>query len=163
MTLLHEYHHENNNFFSHFIQYVIELGFPVIFFPIYYVFETIILDEWIILFSTLLYSTTHNINYGCFHVNNVHNLHHKEYLTNIGPDICDIIFDTKNPLNKSVENTNHYIPNAILITIFIMFIKYLYLNETYKNIINKIATYFLLTCLIIYISCSLYFYSFNKT
>jgi hypothetical protein len=157
-SILHQYHHDNDNFFSHFIQYIIELGFPVIFLPIYYIFETIILDEWIILFSALFYSTTHNINYGYFRVNDVHRLHHKDYLTNIGPDICDIIFGTKNPLNKSVENTNHYIPNVIIITIFIMFIKYLYTNKTYKNIINKITIYFLLFCLIMYITLSLYIY-----
>ena len=91
-------------------------------------------------------------------MNDVHRLHHKDYLTNIGPDICDIIFGTKNPLNKSVENTNHYIPNVIIITIFIMFIKYLYTNKTYKNIINKITIYFLLFCLIVYITLSLYIY-----
>jgi hypothetical protein len=160
-TILHRYHHNNNNFFSHFIHYTIELGFPGFFLPLYYLFGPLFLDEWIVMFSVLFYSSVHNINYGYFHVNNVHTLHHKHYLTNIGPDICDIIFGTKNPLNESVENTNHYIPNIIIITILILFIKYLYLNETYKNIIKKIITYFLLACLIINTTSSLYFYVYN--
>jgi len=162
-SALHTYHHENNNFFSHFVQYIIELGFPAIFLPIYYVYGTIILDEWIIMFSALFYCSTHNINYGYFHVNEEHSMHHKEYFTNIGPDICDIIFGTKNHLNKTVENTNHYIPNVIIITIIILFLKYLYTDEIYKNAINKLTNIFLISCITIYIICSIFvYYSIDK-
>jgi hypothetical protein len=158
-SILHRYHHENDNFFSHFVQYIIELGFPVIFLPIYYIFGTTFLDEWIIMFSTIFYSTTHNINYGYFHVNDVHSIHHLDRLTNIGPDICDIIFGTTNALNKSVENTNHYIPNVIVITIIILFFQYLYTsNDIYKNILEKLSIIFLITCGIINITCSIFMY-----
>jgi hypothetical protein len=157
-SILHRYHHNNNNFFSHFIQYIIELGFPVIFLPIYYIFGTTILDEWIIMFTALFYSTTHNINYGYFHVNDVHTIHHKDSLTNIGPDVCDIIFGTKNYLNESVENTNHYIPNIIIITFIVLFFKYLYTNEKYKDILTQLSIIFLITCSVIYIACSLFVY-----
>jgi len=159
-SLLHRYHHKNNNFFSHFVQYIVELGFPVIFLPIYYIHGTTIIDEWIIIFSALFYSTIHNINYGYFHVNDVHSMHHKDYLTNIGPDICDIIFGTKNHSNKSVENTNHYIPNIIVVTIIILFFQYLYKNERYKNILRKLSMIFSTICAIIYINCTLFVYYF---
>jgi len=157
LTILHKYHHDHSNFFSHFIQYIIELGYPAIFLPIYYLFGTPILDEWIIMFSALFYSTIHNINYGYLRVNNVHFLHHTHPTTNIGPDLCDIIFGTKNPLNETVENTNHYIPNVIVITICILFLKKLCLtNEWFKNIFSKIVIYFLISSFLFYIGASVY-------
>jgi hypothetical protein len=99
-----------------------------------------------LLFFTLFYSSVHNINYGYFHVNNVHSLHHKHPLTNIGPDICDVIFGTKNPLNESVENTNHYIPNILIITILILCVKYFYYsNDFFKKICKNLIINFLFT------------------
>lgn len=156
--VLHYYHHTHDNFFSHFIQYVIELGFPVLFLPVYYIFGTIFLDEWVILFSALLYSSVHNINYGYFHVNDVHSLHHTDCLTNIGPDLCDVFFGTKNQSNKSVENTNHYIPNIIVTTILVVVLKQLY--ATHRIVLNKLLILFLTSCAIIYVTCTLVVYFF---
>ena len=87
----------------------------------YYYYDTIFLDEWTLMFSTIFYSTIHNINYGYFRVNDVHSLHHKFPFTNVGPDLCDIMLNTKNKLNTTVENTNHYIPNIIIITILLWY------------------------------------------
>jgi len=158
LTILHKYHHNNNNFFSHLSQCLLELEFPAIFLPFYYIFGNI-LDEWVILFSVLFYSSVHNINYGCFRVNNVHSLHHKNYLTNIGPDVCDIIFGTKNHLNEFVENTDHYIPNILIATIFVVCLKYFYYsNETFKNIFKNILITFLISCLTINIIGSIVIY-----
>jgi hypothetical protein len=160
--VLHRYHHEHNNFFSHFIQYILEIGFPVVFLPVYYLYGSFILDEWILMFSALFYSSVHNINYGCFHVNDVHSLHHKNELTNIGPDLCDIMFGTKNSLNDTVENTNHYIFNIIILTIFMLCLKSFYLNETFKKIFDKFIFVFLISCLVISITFSTYFYFFHN-
>ena len=157
-TILHRYHHNHNNFFSHFIQYVIELGFPFVFLPLYYYFGTIFLDEWIVMFSAIFYSTVHNINYGYFRVNNVHSLHHKSPFTNVGPDLCDVIFKTKNKVNKNVENTNHHIPNIIIVTSLILLLKRLYSNVSYTDILKKILIGFLLSCLTITIVSSCYLY-----
>jgi hypothetical protein len=139
-----------------------ELGFPAVFLPGYFVFGTILLDEWTIMFSTLLYSTIHNINYGVFHVNDVHKLHHEEYLTNLGPDVCDVIFGTKNPLNETVENINHCIPNITIITILILFLKTLCLSKLIKNILRDLLVLFLFMCVIIYIVCTIVVYFYCK-
>ena len=157
-TILHQYHHNNDNFFSHFIHYVIELGFPCVFLPLYYYYDTIFLDEWTLMFSTIFYSTIHNINYGYFRVNDVHSLHHEFPFTNVGPDLCDIMFNTKNKLNTTVENTNHYIPNIIIITILLLFLKRLYSNVLYQNILKKSLIGFLISCAIITVTSSLYLY-----
>ena len=111
----------------------------------------------------LFYTSVHNINYGYFRINNVHSLHHKTYFTNLGPDICDIMFGTKNNLNETVENTNHYIPNIIIITLIVLCLQYFCLNETFNNIFNKFIVIFLLSCTILYITSSIYiFYFINK-
>lgn len=162
-TVLHHYHHDNSNFFSHFIQLIMELAFPAIFLVLQYLYGTIFLDKWVIMLFVLFYTSVHNINYGYFRINNVHSLHHKTYFTNLGPDICDIMFGTKNNLNETVENTNHYIPNIIIITLIVLCLQYFCLNETFNNIFNKFIVIFLLSCTILYITSSIYiFYFINK-
>ena len=133
-TILHHYHHENNNFLSHISQVLTELSFPVMIFPLYFIFGTIYFDEWILFLFAIFYSSVHNINYGMFRVNDVHYLHHQFMNTNIGPDICDVIFNSKNPKNNTVENTNHYIPNIIIGTAIVLLIKHFYnKNDFWKN------------------------------
>lgn len=83
------------------------------------------MDVWVILFSVLLYSSVHNINYGYLKLNNVHSLHHNNPFTNLGPDICDIIFGSKHNSNSLPENTNHHIPNMIVVTSLILLLRYL--------------------------------------
>ena len=122
-TILHHYHHENDDFFSHFSQIVFELTLIILIMPFYYLLGNKYVDIWSSIFFILFYSSVHNYNYGQLRVNNVHFLHHTNIYTNIGPDICDIAFGTKNPENTEVENTNHYIPNIIIITFLIIFIK----------------------------------------
>ena len=161
-TVLHHYHHDHSNFFSHFIQGVMELGFPSIFLILQYLYGTIFFDKWVIMLFVLFYTTVHNINYGYFRINNVHSLHHKNYFTNLGPDFCDVMFDTKNNLNETVENTNHYIPNIVIITGIILCLQYFYLNESFKNIFDKFICIFLLSCSALYFICSAYIYYFYK-
>ena len=149
-TILHHYHHDNNNFFSHFSQILLELSLSYSVFTLHYISENYLgynfIDIWTGLSYVLFYSSVHNYNYGQLRVNDVHYLHHQNILTNIGPDICDIAFGTKHPDNKEVENTNHYIPNVILSTIFILFVKYLCINENIK--IHLLNLYFISIALI---------------
>jgi hypothetical protein len=142
-TILHHYHHENNNFFSHFSQILLELSLGMVVLPYYYFLGSNYLDIWTTIFFTLFYSTIHNYNYGQLRVNDVHFLHHKDIYTNIGPDICDIAFNTKHPNNKEVENTNHYIPNIIIITVFILILKYLTANITIRHTLINIFMVFM--------------------
>jgi hypothetical protein len=108
---VHLYHHNNNNWFSHFIQIVLEFSTLLLLIPINYILNLNIVNNWVIIFFYLFYTTVHNINYSFFHVNDTHEKHHNETSTNLGPDICDIIFYTK--YNEEIENTDHYIFNII--------------------------------------------------
>ena len=117
-----------------------------------------------VLLFAIFYSSVHNVNYGIFRVNDVHYLHHKHMLTNIGPDICDIIFKSKNSSNKQVENTNHYIPNIIIGTIIVLILKYFY----YKDDFYKSWILFLMYCFLGFSSSfavlsSIYLYFFYKS
>jgi hypothetical protein len=60
------------------------------------------------------------------HVNNIHEYHHINKLRNAGPDICDILFNTKHDVENQIENTDHYIPNIISAVILIYLLKYIY-------------------------------------
>ena len=56
--------------------------------------------------------------------------HHININGNYFPDICDLLFNTKhNP--SDVENTDHWIPNIIAVTLFVLFAKNFY--RKYKN------------------------------
>ena len=149
-TIIHHYHHDNNNFFSHFSQILFELSLLGILIPLH-IIDTYIGNNYIDIWSgglyALFYSTVHNYNYGQLRVNDVHYLHHKNIFMNYGPDICDITFNTKHPDNKEVENTNHYIPNIILSSIFVLFLKYLCNYENIKT--NLLNIYFIIMILII--------------
>lgn len=155
-SIIHCYHHENNNFFSHFIQILLEISLVGIFTPLYYIFGTIFLNPWILIFFILFYSSVHNINYSYLHINNVHKLHHEFYNTNIGPDILDIIFETKHHSEETVENTNHYIPNIIISFLFVFFLKYLWNIDNNKKIMLLLLNYFLLISFSILIFTSIY-------
>lgn len=165
-TAIHKYHHSHNNYLSYISQMLLELSFPTILMPLYFIFDTVYLNGWIILLFTLFYSSVHNINYGIFHVNDVHNLHHRFVYTNLGPDICDVIFNTKNTKNTGVENTDHYIPNIIIGTILVLGIKYLYnKNEFNKSWLTFLMYLFLFLCLMFnsLFSLYLYFIYYKKT
>ena len=47
----------------------------------------------------------------------------------MGPDLCDILFDTKYKPENGIENTDHYIPNILLATILILFMQYIWKNS----------------------------------
>jgi len=132
-SIVHHYHHENDNFFSHFIQILLELSIPYPFVIVSYFFGVKILDPWIILYFMLFYCSVHNVNYSIFKVNGVHRLHHTEVNLNFGPDVCDVMFGTKHTSEDRVENTNHYIPNIIIITFIVLILKYVCRTEWVKD------------------------------
>jgi len=132
-SIVHHYHHENDNFFSHFIQIILELSIPYPFVMLSYFFGINILDPWVIIYFMLFYCSVHNINYSIFKVNGVHRLHHTEVNLNFGPDICDVMFGTKHSSEDCVENTNHYIPNIIIITGIVFILKYVCRTEWVKE------------------------------
>ena len=158
--LLHLYHHKHYDFFI-FFQVIVEFMYlPIIciinyFTMTYFKFE--FFDIWLNLFGIILYSSIHNINYGMFHVNDVHSLHHENQATNYGPDLWDVIFKTKNKKNKSIENTNHYLPNIIIILCILLFLK----NNVSEKIINNVLFYVNIFIYISYVLGTIYLYLFN--
>ena len=161
----HIYHHENDNFFSNFIQIILELSVALTTIYINYFLLDNKLDKWIIIFMYIFYTTIHNINYSILKVNKTHELHHENINTNFGPDICDILFDTKNKNIKKkdyIENTDHYIPNIIATLIIILILKKI--NEIYdvKQFYNQFfIILYLITTLILIIS-NTYLMYFNN-
>ena len=102
-TITHHYHHETNNkVCGDILQINLEFLASVI---SAYIFKLDIVE---VIHFFLIYTTIHNINYGYYHVNTIHEEHHKDILKNIGPDICDILFNTK--LYKQGSKEEHHIP-----------------------------------------------------
>lgn len=162
-NITHLYHHENNNFFSHFIQIVLEFVALLSFiYTKYFVFYTEFLNEWIVLFFYFFYTTIHNINYSIFHVNNVHENHHKFRMVNMGPDICDIIFNTKYNLETGIENTDHYIPNIIICLILTIIIKTFWDKIENKEPYQKVFVNIFIGCFLILFVSSLYLWYEGK-
>ena len=129
-TSIHLYHHNNNNFFSHFIQILLEFYALILLIPLTYLTNIQILNPWIVIFGYIFYTTVHNINYSVFHVNTTHEKHHESVETNIGPDICDIIFDTKG--GTVIENTDHYIINIVSSLIIVLFLNKIWVHSSHE-------------------------------
>ena len=132
----HIYHHENTDPMSHIVQVCIEIS--AVYLPFFMMYlldfkdDIFPLDPYIFIMFSFFYTSVHNINYGQLHVNEVHYKHHLNYEVNYGPDICDIIFKTKYPID-SIENTDHYIPNIIVSTIIALLCKFIYTTSNYKQ------------------------------
>jgi len=140
---VHIYHHKHHNYLSHISQMILEFCSILFFFFSKHIYSWLFLNEWVIIFYYLFYTTVHNINYSIFHVNNVHENHHKLLTLNLGPDICDILFQTKFDLEESLENTDHYTWNIFFSLIFIFISKIIWTNATCfeKNIITNVFVF----------------------
>lgn len=138
LNITHVYHHNHHNFFSHFIQAVLEYIslFAVFFWKV--ILEKVtkkpmrLLNEWVIVFAYFFYSSVHNINYSIFHVNHVHENHHKLFRKNLGPDICDIAFGSKE--EKMPENTDHYLYNIAGSTLAVYLLRHFYNKSNRKQL-----------------------------
>jgi len=138
-NIIHDYHHRFNLPFNHIIQILLEFVSIAGIIPFkYYVLDWFpdwssllsLIDDWIVIYYYLFYTTIHNINYSIFHVNHVHEIHHREFVKNMGPDICDIMFCTKYRPEEGLENTDHYIPNIIFCTLVVLSLKYVWNHST---------------------------------
>jgi len=81
-------------------------------------------NNYLILYFSLVYTSTHMINYHILDVN-THRVHHEDTNTNYGPDYVDILFNTKSE-NSTLEDMNTTIINALVsaIVVMIIIIKY---------------------------------------
>ena len=167
LNIIHIYHHLHSNTFSHIIQIILEFVSLMFFIVIKHIFmygkiDLYFINEWNMILYYFFYTTVHNINYSIFRVNNVHKIHHEVLFKNMGPDICDIIFETKHNPDYEIENTDHYIPNIIGSTVIVFILKYLW-NTKYKDIfilsvklcfVTAFLFLFLLTTYIYNIDCN---------
>ena len=134
-NITHIYHHLHNNWFSHFIQSVLEFSAFLSIIVFKYLLDNdylnmffkyisnYLINEYVILYFYLFYTSVHNINYSIFHVNTTHESHHKLFNKNYGPEISDVLFGTT---FGDLENTDHYIFNIIGCTIIVLAIKYIW-------------------------------------
>jgi hypothetical protein len=165
LSVVHHYHHETpHNFFSDFIEIVLEINFINNFFFIYLfdLFDTLFINQWVIILFTIMYITVHNINYSILRVNNVHRLHHGDVHYNHGPDVCDILFGTKHPSETTVENTNHYIPFTIVSFVFLYAMQCLWnYNADCKFYLNILIHFILISSFVICLFISVYLWFFT--
>ena len=108
----------------------------------------------------LIYTTVHNVNYSIFHVNNVHENHHRIFKKNMGPDICDIAFGTKHDVEHSIENTDHYLPNIAGAFVVVYMLQRLYReNPAWETVFYRTGqSLYGLALLIIGISTAVLYY-----
>ena len=118
INCIHEYHHNHVNNYAHYLQIVLELVTSIT--PILSVYlltnrfyVKYRFEPYVIFMFSLFYSSIHNINYSMLHVNTIHENHHKNWCVNYGPDICDVIYGTKEDY-EILEDTSHYLPNPRL-------------------------------------------------
>ena len=149
-NITHLYHHKFTHSFSNMLQLMLEFIsiLAVIFIKKSFTVFLSFVDEWAVLYFYFFYTTMHNINYGYFHVNKVHEIHHKELSSNLGPDICDILFGTK---QESVENTDHYIWNIVFSSLLILLLQQFWK----KSMVFERHTYIVFSQFL-FLSCSLF-------
>jgi hypothetical protein len=154
INAIHLYHHKHSNLASHSVQIFLEFAWFFGGLWLNYALS-LYLNPWIIIFWYLFYTTVHNINYSAFHVNDIHEKHHALKTKNLGPDLWDIVFNTKCDENN-IENTDHYIPNIIGCTLLTIGLKYMW-----DHIENKTLYIYAFHCMgvlssLIYISITVY-------
>ena len=127
-NVVHEYHHNHNDNYAHYIQIMLELSTAILPIFIIYMFTGRLyikhsFEPYVIFMFSLFYSSIHNINYSILHVNKIHENHHKDWSINYGPDICDVMYGTKENY-EDLEDTSHYIPNLIICTFIAKILQY---------------------------------------
>jgi hypothetical protein len=154
LNIIHSYHHSSNLALSHILEILLEFVSILSVVVIDYLFSLKFFCYWTVFMYYLAYTTIHNINYTIFHINHIHEKHHKYLLYNMGPDICDIIFQTKYEPDTDIENMDHQIPNIIAATIIILLIKQYWNTEWFREMFES----FYLVCAIIVLLATIILY-----
>jgi sterol desaturase/sphingolipid hydroxylase (fatty acid hydroxylase superfamily) len=114
-TLFHHKNKFNTSYlFNHFMETILNIMFFVSFYWIKLFFKLDFIENSLILYYCIAYTTTHMINYSIFHLGKNHAKHHNidKNVCNYGPDIMDHIFKTN--CDKKFENMNHIIINVLV-------------------------------------------------
>ena len=169
-SISHNYHHINTEWFSYFINCIVEyLTLTNNIILKYSLIELQILNlgfinSWMILFLYFIYTTVHNINYGMYRVNNYHSVHHDNVKTNIGPDIFDLLMGTKNKNTSKNEQIDHFIPNILGSFFIVLTLKTLYNSYVNKKVVNQVFAWVwvLLTLLLVYATLDIFYKEMNN-
>ena len=130
MTFFHGFHHNpkiNTTWYAELIETVVNilgsggLSLAIMNMFVEDVFKIKLLDNDVLLFTTFLYTSFHMINYHVLKVP-THVKHHQDSNTNFGPDIMDILFNTKQD-RDNIEDMNHGVINVVLILSLILITK----------------------------------------
>jgi sterol desaturase/sphingolipid hydroxylase (fatty acid hydroxylase superfamily) len=120
------FHHDNHNktnnswydYIHLWINFIVETIINIMFFVIFYLIKEFLnlsfIENIVIFYFCLVYTSTHMINYSLFHLGGVHRLHHSREKNNCnyGPDIIDKIMNTS--CTNNYEDLNHIIPNSVV-------------------------------------------------
>ena len=100
--------------FSFFVETIVNIMFFVIFYLIKESLNLKFIENILIFYICIVYTSTHMINYSLFHLGGAHKLHHttKKNVCNYGPDIIDKIMNTS--CSNNYEDLNHIIPNCVV-------------------------------------------------
>jgi predicted PurR-regulated permease PerM len=158
ISIAHSYHHDNPNLFGNILNGITEYLGLMSNIVIKYIFSQFginlfFINEWLILYLYFIYTTVHNYNYGYLKINNYHTKHHHDYRTNIGPDIFDYLFNSKNKETLEMECVDHYIPNIICSFIIIYILKYINENFNKKSIPNLFTFSFIFLYIMSVLGC----------
>jgi hypothetical protein len=134
-SIPHCYHHSNEHLSTYVTNIIAEIsmmtGFlmiPKYIYPLYP--WTIWINEWVLCFNSILYTTVHYINYTYHKVNAYHGKHHEKDDTNYFPDIFDAILNTKHKDTVAQESIGHKIPNIIVAFLIVFLMKTIYDGQT---------------------------------
>jgi sterol desaturase/sphingolipid hydroxylase (fatty acid hydroxylase superfamily) len=86
-----------------------------------------VLNNYIILYFSLVYTTHHMINYHLMKVD-THVRHHKNTNTNFGPDYMDVLFGTKQH-NSTFEEMEESITNSLVSGVIVILVFYILSNK----------------------------------
>lgn len=113
-----QFHHRSDINTNYLLSYIVETILNIMFFVSFYwikiLFKLDFIDNILIVYYCIAYTTAHMINYSIFHLGGNHAKHHeiKENVCNYGPDIMDHIFNTS--CDGKFEDINHLIVNYLL-------------------------------------------------
>ena len=152
INVVHEYHHNHLDNYGHYLQILLELSTAIMPIFIIYLFTGRLyvknsFEPYVIFMFSLFYSSIHNINYSVFHVNKIHENHHKDWTINYGPDICDVLYGTKENY-EDLEDTSHYIPNLLICTMIAKLLQYKIPKIEYnmqQNIYSLVKMFYLIS------------------
>ena len=147
MTWFHGFHHDpkiNKTWYAELMETFVNifgsggLSLAIINIAVSKIIGKSYLDNYVLLFTTFLYTSFHMINYHILKVP-THVKHHENVNSNFGPDIMDILFKTKQD-GDYIENMNHGIYNTLIILCFILVTKDTRFDiiQIISKIINKV-------------------------